>query len=152
MKGDAFELLDNDLGTPPDAETVAEAGLRELYEKQREIDMLARVAGSANASSSTSEAALSLLKAVCDFGPFDCGLALVPADAASGDGHASSATTPCSAGTTSFSTRSSGPSTTSRRPSPNWWPGSTMSGSTGHSSMHHHARSRRKRPQTASES
>ena len=88
MKGDAFELLDHDPGAPRDAETVAEAGLRELYEKQREIDMLARVAGSANASSSTAEAALSLLEAVCDFGPFDCGLALVPADAVSGDGHA----------------------------------------------------------------
>ena len=78
--------LERERRTRLEAETVAETGTRELYEKQRELDFLARIAGSANAAGSIGEAAQAVLEAVCEFGPFDCGIALVPGDSDSGDG------------------------------------------------------------------
>ncbi len=67
-----------------EAENVGETGTRALYEKQREVDFLARTAGSANAAGSVGEAAQAILDAVCDFGSFDCGIALIPSDSAHG--------------------------------------------------------------------
>ena len=76
--------LERERRTRLEAENVAEAAIRAVYEKQREVDFLARIAGSANAAGSVGEAAQELLDAVCGFGPFDCGIALIPSDSAQG--------------------------------------------------------------------
>ena len=69
--------LDRERRSRLEAETIAEMGLRALYDKQGEMELLERIAGAANQASSVREALTFAVDQICAYAGWPVGLAYV---------------------------------------------------------------------------
>jgi predicted signal transduction protein with EAL and GGDEF domain len=76
--------LDRERRARQEAEVIAEVRLRALYDRQREIELLERVASAANGTSSLREALQFALDEVCTYAGWSVGLAYVAGDESTG--------------------------------------------------------------------
>jgi signal transduction histidine kinase len=72
--------LERERATRLQAETIAEKGLRELYEKQRQLELLAKIAAESNKTGSVAETLQFALTELCRFNNWDFGHAYLTQD------------------------------------------------------------------------
>ncbi len=73
--------LERERATRLQAETIAEKGLRDLYERQRQLGLLERIATAANQSASVGDVLQFALAEICEFAEWDVGHSYLPTGA-----------------------------------------------------------------------